>query len=84
MLELVKGSILNPIQVAGEVNAALKENAVVVAVKRDGIYAIYAGPCITTEADIRAWAQHILDNSSRKFLPGEKSCDCYPCGLVGG
>lgn len=49
MLKLIKGSLLNPIQVSAEVNAALKENSLVVVTKEDThreigqmVYAIYA------------------------------------------
>lgn len=50
MLKVIKSSILNTIQVDAEVNAALKENTLVVVTKRDMggygapvIYDIYAG-----------------------------------------
>ncbi len=42
MLKLIKGSLLNPIQVSGEVNAALKENTLVVVTKENTKYDIYA------------------------------------------
>lgn len=50
MLRQFKGSLLNPIQVSGEVNAALKEHTLVVVTKRNiganydqPVYDIYAG-----------------------------------------
>lgn len=50
MLHTIKTNILNSIQVAGEVNAALKENDVVVVTKRNiganydqPVFDIYAG-----------------------------------------
>ena len=43
MLKLIKGSILNTIQVAAEVNAALKENTLVVVTKDHMGSHIYAG-----------------------------------------
>ncbi len=41
-MKLVKSSILNPIQVAAEVNAALKDNTLVVVTKGANGYDIYA------------------------------------------
>jgi len=50
MLKLIKGSILNLIQASAEVNAALKENTLVVVTKdniganyEQSVYSIYAG-----------------------------------------
>jgi hypothetical protein len=50
MLRTIKTNILNSIQVAGEVNAALKEHSIVVVAKRQiganydqPVYDIYAG-----------------------------------------
>jgi hypothetical protein len=50
MLRTIKADILTPIQVAGEVNAALKDNEVVVVTKKNiganydqPVYDIYAG-----------------------------------------
>jgi hypothetical protein len=49
MLELIKGSLLNPIQVSAEVNAALKGHTLVVVTKKEDadildqpVYDIYA------------------------------------------
>ncbi len=49
MLKLIKASLLNPIQVSGEVNAALREHTLVVVTKKNlganyeqWVYDIYA------------------------------------------
>jgi stage V sporulation protein SpoVS len=50
MLKVIQSSIINPIQVAGEVNKALRDHSVVVVTKRNiganyqqFVYDIYAG-----------------------------------------
>ncbi len=50
MLKLIKGNLLNPIQCSAEVNAALKDNTLVVVSKRNiaanydqWVYDIYGG-----------------------------------------
>ncbi len=60
MLNLVKSNLVSPIQVAGEVNAALKEHTVVVVTKTNiaanyeqNVYNIYAGEGIVEDNNLK-------------------------------